>query len=800
MYFSTDVPVPPSTTSDRLDRRFDLDLEQLPLILAGPLLRRTECDAVTVWLALKQSRLVTLKIHATKWGEGSRLDRLLLQGERLTVCLGQHLHVVAVTARPIGNGSLRPGEIYAYDLGFGDEEIDLRSALNAQNKEITVSYFPHYLPTFCLPPEDLNCLRIVHGSCRKPHGGGLDALPLLDRAIERFCDRPNSRPHQLFLTGDQIYGDDVADPFLAIATFLGDRLLGWQENLPFQKEYKKTSEFKPGKRSEVAEEEGGFTAMLKNQSQLAKSHLFGWGEYAVAYLLAWSPVLWPESFPSGKQIHLNNKLARQWDREVEDLGSFIGDLWQIRRILANIPTYTICDDHDISDDWYLNREWCDRVLGKPLGRRVVQNGLLAYAIFQAWGNTPEQFVLGKSGDKLLSAAKAWSAAAGKNPTAEAEIGKYLGIPPLDPQTGKPRWQRDGNVLILARDPQALAWNYTVRSSKHEAIVLDTRTWRGYPPGRERAIDPPMLMSPTAFEKQLERPLKESEPSEIEATLIVLPTNLVTLSLIDLVQRWDLTRKKVFNNDVGDSWNFNPEAFTQLLVSLWQHRDRVAILSGDIHYSCAVRLSFWSGNRSSTIVQLTSSALKNSEWSTRLIHTKFKSLFPEPSEAWMGWKNRPELMEVVVTPQGTRTFPAKLSDSSPVWRQIHSWQGYEEIAWQLAAKDRNSLPDWQYRLEWIKREPNQKIAWEQRQSRKKSNSDRRSGFWNRTFDYLTSRLWRNQWWQEGEEVVGRNNLSIVRFQWSPSDEDKAIVQESYWHPPWKPRTTVRSDYLISFRPD
>jgi hypothetical protein len=34
----------------------------LPLILAGLMLRRTEPGAVTVWLALKESRMVTLRI------------------------------------------------------------------------------------------------------------------------------------------------------------------------------------------------------------------------------------------------------------------------------------------------------------------------------------------------------------------------------------------------------------------------------------------------------------------------------------------------------------------------------------------------------------------------------------------------------------------------------------------------------------------------------------------------------------------------------------------------------------------
>ena len=66
----------------------------------------------------------------------------------------------------------------------------------------------------------------------------------------------------------------------------------------------------------------------------------------------------------------------------------------------------ICDDHDVTDDWYLDGAWCQRVLASPLGRRVVRNALLAYALFQAWGNTPDQFAE-PNGLALLDALDTW---------------------------------------------------------------------------------------------------------------------------------------------------------------------------------------------------------------------------------------------------------------------------------------------------------------------------------------------------------------------------------------------------------
>ncbi len=43
--------------------------------------------------------------------------------------------------------------------------------------------------------------------------------------------------------------------------------------------------------------------------------------------------------------------------------------------LGNFDRYAICDDHDVTDDWYLDGAWCQCVL--------------VYALFQAWGNTLE---------------------------------------------------------------------------------------------------------------------------------------------------------------------------------------------------------------------------------------------------------------------------------------------------------------------------------------------------------------------------------------------------------------------------
>jgi hypothetical protein len=749
-------------------------LEQLPLIIAGPMLCHVQPDAVTVWIALKHPEMVSLKVFSTESGSGSKLATTILHSEQQTIALGKNLHVLAITATPINDTILIPNHVYAYDLAFQRAGLNLTQALSSEQHSPNISYFPHQLPTFALPPQDLNCLRIVHGSCRKPHGGGKDALSCLDNLIQDAASIPQQRPHQLFMTGDQIYGDDVADPMLWLCQGISQLLFGWSEALPLESGTILSEDLPPGQRTTIAQLEGGMTAMLHGKEDKAKSHLLSFGEYAAAYLIAWSPVLVPENIPDAASLGMKGKQAKVWQSEIAATDSFWQNLGLVRRALANVPVYTICDDHDVSDDWYLNREWCDRVLSKPLGKRTVQNALLTYAIFQAWGNTPQHFIPGSNGAKLLQVATRWLASSGQDSQAKAECDRYLGIPANDPITNLPQYQPDQDVMILAREAEAIPWHYTVMAANHEVIVLDTRTWRGYDPGAASKLAPPMLLSPRAFQQQLQQPLA-AQPSKVSATLVVLPTNFVALGVIDRIQRYEFNRDRVFSTDVGDSWNFHETAFVTLLLNLCQQRDRVIILSGDIHYSCAVRLVHWdyASQNTSVIVQLTSSAIKNSEFATRVIHTRLKSLFPEPTQRWLGWN------------QSRRQ--TKLPQTS--W-----WRKQSQLP-------QNTDPDWQYRIEWVKRQPIQSMPWREIKTTKATQSSSNQGMpilnqLVKTFSWLFTLLWRNPWVQEGKEVVGRNNLSLVRFNWSENKlATKKVIQETYWYPPWQETRVVKSSYEV-----
>src|SRR5436309_5143260 len=225
-------------------------------------------------------------------------------------------------------------------------------------------------------------------------------------------------------------------------------------------------------------------------TDMPENHLLALAEYYAMYLFAWSDVLWPDDLPIPEYSHAQHPSAQQQQMEqeyihkTEQLHEFRSTLAQVRRALANIATYMICDDHDVTDDWFLDGAWCQRVLASPLGRGVVRNALLAYALFRAWGNTPDQFDE-PNGAALLDAIDAWR---WNELDSQADIiARIIGLPDSFKGSGE-----------LTHSDQALRWNYTVPGSHHQVIVMDTRTQRLY----RSPSDFPGLLAPDAIKRQI----------------------------------------------------------------------------------------------------------------------------------------------------------------------------------------------------------------------------------------------------------------------------------------------------------
>src|SRR5438094_401818 len=131
----------------------------------------------------------------------------------------------------------------------------------------------------------------------------------------------------------------------------------------------------------------------------------------------------------------------------------------------------IFDDHEVTDDWFLRGSWSRDVLNSDLGRRVLRNALLSYALFQGWGNDPDQFE-GPIGAKLLSAVDAWRG--DETDVNAATIETCLGLPPKEPGVGS--FSGHGDLPVVSG---SLTWSYGYAGERFQVIVLNSRTRRTF---------------------------------------------------------------------------------------------------------------------------------------------------------------------------------------------------------------------------------------------------------------------------------------------------------------------------------
>ena len=659
----------------------------MPVLLCGPILRKVEPDSVTVWVALKTERRVWLDVFEDVSATGSLPNlKKILEGDRKTIRLGDHLHIVAVTAKLVaGQTKMNAGKLYYYNVFFNDPNATSHSQSDTNLESDGITPFaihyahepeelgPHnehiHLPSFCLAPEDLNHLRIVHGSCRKAHAEGLDALPGIDAMIMADRFSPDKRPHYLFLTGDQFYADDVSPTLLYMLMDAEEALLGIVEYLPVIKKPTlsrngNTGNLLPWQRKKL-EEIGGYTSGLEN-------HVATAGEFIAMYLLFWSDVFWNTDLPAFADVYVadnGNSPAfnlEGYKQDVDSLEKFRSGLADVRRAMANIPTYMIFDDHDVTDDWYMTYDWCKQTLSTKLGRRLILNGLLTYALFQGWGNTPEVFFeTDPNGKPFLDAVEIWFTTGGERENdnevdtvgvQEMTLQKYLGIPLIrDSEIGNIRnnikedvsvkIEEDlfkhipppGDYYVLKQDTDALKWNFQIIKDQFEVIFLDGRTRRGYPnpqtaSGKEKSHCD--IISDESLAEQL---MKDPAHQPKAVSMVVSPTSVIGIPAIELNEFPLLVSKiathqfegNVYKFDVFDHWRNQSKATENLLTVLSTRNlpttpsavqnSRTIILTGDVHFAAISRMQYENDKYKSLIAQLVSSSFKKQEVETRVLH-------------------------------------------------------------------------------------------------------------------------------------------------------------------------------------
>ena len=658
----------------------------LPLLLAGPIVRRVEPNLVAVWVAVSEPATVRLSIweglhdaHPTQPGAVETNVSPLHTKETPTLRIAAAFHAALPTIDlsaeadedededeedddVIGAAmALRPGQIYSYDIvitptGGSPTGLRAQGLLNdgplpdvADRTErpdnAAIGYQGGRLPSFVTCPSRLDELVLMQASCRKAARAGDDAMTYLDRVLERDLADPLARPHQLFLTGDQLYGDDVPGSMLQLAINLGHELIGGFEVLPLgdgQTVIGNGSNLPPVLRQRLCED----TAKLTSKE--AQSHLITLGEYLAMYLLYYSPAVWdrlpvedsvfsgvassvPDLLGTEKkgdtwvradlelaeaaaaipgtsgtareekeeelrrirkrpvEFFMRGNKTRGPDPTLADEG-FRAQVARARRILANVPTYMIFDDHDVTDDWNLREKYRDAVLSSPLGNTIVRNALVAYAVCQGWGNDPRGWKKGKNRELLTA------------------IGELFPGSAVAPRIPDPFADEDISRLIgnMGAEPE-VTWNFQWDGPAHRVVVLDTRTRRAF----ASRMGPPALVPAEPLGSQL--PSGPLQPPQ-ELLVLVSAGPVVGPPVIDLIGQplgAVLVRPDAVEHE---SWAQSDEAFEGLLARLATY-PRVLILSGDVHFSVSMTLDYFrkqgTAYATSRFVQLTSSPVRHS---------------------------------------------------------------------------------------------------------------------------------------------------------------------------------------------
>jgi hypothetical protein len=560
-----------------------LDVAGLPAVLAGPILRRLTRTTVAVWVALSTGDDVTLTVHPSN--DAAQTATATTK----PIQVGSHLWLTTIIVQAPG-GQFASGTAYSYTLSS--------PGWAAEPDWPSLSY-DGTGPGFLGLPTVLDDFTLLHTSCRKAHGGGMDALATTsDLVAERLAAaEPHARPHLLMLTGDQIYADEVPAPLAPRIRRIAADLVGIDETQPF------------GPLPAIGGRQGptnafGFT------SEAATDHLWTLGEYLATYLLYWSDVLWPPAIPRWTDVDAAQDLdpaagldQPTWDDLADAVTRFGGTAHKVRRLLANVPTMMILDDHEITDDWNLDHPWTETVYANAEASRVVTNGMLAYLLCQHWGNAPDRFAVAGSTEAQLLAAAHFTGASPDTPALRA----LLGVPTAAP-AAPPVALRDLSA------PGAIRYDYTLDAADgypFRLVALDERTVREF----LRVDHPAGRVSLAALALMLPTP----PPAAAPVTVVVTPSPAFGTHIIEhVIQPASslLPGGAAFSD--YESWSGSTPNHQDLIARLAAYQP-VVVLSGDVHYGFTGSVTDHRGGSTSRIAQLTASATQNAETKTVMMH-------------------------------------------------------------------------------------------------------------------------------------------------------------------------------------
>lgn len=575
-----------------------MDFSNDLVILSGPILRKVSRHQLTIWLATSQPVDIQLEL---KIGETVQ-NYLLTNSEQAycqTISAAEHCYFQLINL-PLEQ-ALPQDTWIQYQLYFKSQLVLKTNQSSANNQWQALDelvegiYYPNQNSLGFVIKSRLD--KILHGSCRKPHHDSPDGLTFADDYLQNHIDQLEHWPAVLMLSGDQIYADDVALPTLmAIHRLI--KKLNWN-NEPFiqslladSSQLQQSSEYYNQRELVLPQDKVGgqvkkllFNSIKKPifTSDNAHNHLISLDEVLTMYLLVWSPQAW--QFTS---LDMPDKLSAQeqssYLEQQQQIETFKSGLPQVRRLMAHLPCAMIFDDHDVTDDWNLTASWEKVAYQNDFSRRILGNALIAYFICQGWGNAPENFP-----DSFIC-------------TTQKLFGELGGE------------EHDSFIKQLLKFE---GWNYAW-PTEPKLLVLDTRTQRWQ--SISKPDKPSGLMDWEAL-TELQQSLLEHK-----SVVLVSPAPIFGVKLIEAIQQVFTWFGKPLMVD-AENWMAHKGA-AYYLLNLFRHPktpQHFVILSGDVHYSFASKVSLKGRKNSPNVWQITSSGLKNT--------------FPESLLNWFDRLNR-----------------------------------------------------------------------------------------------------------------------------------------------------------------
>ncbi len=589
-YVSRVVPAAPGRTSGATANA--VAVVELPVVLAGPILRRTSAEGAWVFLVTS----VPVAVRGSLRNEST--GQWIGGGGGSSTWYGDRMHITLFRlAGGDGTGRLPLDTVLGYQLYFActTERYTITEGCIYTREEVALGSYE--LPTFVIPsPRHNSALRFIHMSCRKPHGEGYDAMKYALDLLESRATEARQRPAFAMLTGDQVYADDVHNYILARARTLAWLLAGRPENVPGV--YAPLTRVLGGE--SLHRGEGAFTdrrrGTIVRESDMTTdhgaNHVLGFYEFASLYLLAWSP------YPA---IHLDLRRPSR-----DNLATFI-ESHHFRpdlalKFLANIPSYMTFDDHEITDDWNITATVQRNTRTNVTARRVIANGIAAFWVFQFKGNDP----LANVALDAPIRARIRQIAAGVDPepppvpsppTMNHPVTRTA--PPSEDPFDRAMWDHHDWFF---RPPVPIP-----------IISLDTRTMR--------AFDAPQwgarLLNSAALAK-LSAHLDAIPAAGNPVVFIISAAPFIGWSdLEEFVQRLATNvaqdGEQLNLEHDPEPWSYNPAGMISMLEVLHASRHRrFVFLSGDVHYAFNAVASWrrCGGSKIVDLVQLVSSATKN----------------------------------------------------------------------------------------------------------------------------------------------------------------------------------------------